>query len=87
MKLIKVYTWAFCPYCIQAKMLLDREGIAYEEYCIDGQRDVLMSLKAKTGSGTVPQIFVDDAFIGGCDDLQALRRDETRFKTVFGLSS
>ena len=85
MKEVKVYTWAFCPYCIRAKQLLDREGIAYEEICIDGDREALKSLKAQTGSGTVPQIFVEGVFIGGCDDLHALKRREAEFKQVFAI--
>lgn len=80
-----MYTWAFCPYCIKAKMLLDKEGIAYEEICIDGDNETLKSLKAQTGSGTVPQIFVGETFIGGCDELHALRRNEAEFNQTFDI--
>lgn len=72
MKSVKIYTWTYCPYCIKAKALLDRKKVPYEEVVIESDRPALEALKAKTGSGTVPQIFVDDQFIGGCDDLHAL---------------
>lgn len=72
MKNVKVYTWATCPYCLKAKRLLSNKNIAFEEISIDGDRQALSDLKAQTGSGSVPQIFIDGVFIGGCDDLHAL---------------
>ncbi len=69
MKKVTIYCWTYCPYCVKAKALLDEKGIAYEEIIIDNDPAALKSLQSKTGSGTVPQIFVEDVFIGGCDDL------------------
>lgn len=69
MKKVTIYCWTYCPYCVKAKALLDEKGITYEEKIIDNDAAALKSLQSKTGSGTVPQIFVEDVFIGGCDDL------------------
>ena len=70
---VKMYTTAVCPYCIRAKQLLAQRGVdAIEEIRVDvdpGQRQVMMSL---TGRRTVPQIFIGDTHVGGCDDLIAL---------------
>ncbi|SMP38516.1 glutaredoxin 3 [Anoxynatronum buryatiense] len=74
MKKVEVYCWTYCPYCIRAMQLLDQEGVAYEKIVIDGDNESMNKLKARTGSGTVPQIFVEDQFIGGCDDLMAIKR-------------
>jgi len=70
---VEIYTWRFCPFCIRAKGLLDRKGVIYNEYLIDGDdmgRQTMM-LRAN-GRNTLPQIFIDDRGIGGCDDLHAL---------------
>ncbi len=70
---VKMYTTATCPYCLQAKALLKRRGVAQlEEVRIDlvpGEREHMMKI---TGRRTVPQIFVGDTHVGGCDDLMAL---------------
>ena len=70
---VKMYTTAICPYCLQAKALLKRRGVAQlEEIRIDlvpGEREHMMQI---TGRRTVPQIFVGDTHVGGCDDLMAL---------------
>jgi glutaredoxin 3 len=70
---VKMYTTAICPYCIQAKALLKRRGVEQlEEIRIDlvpGEREHMMQI---TGRRTVPQIFVGDTHVGGCDDLMAL---------------
>ena len=70
---VKMYTTAICPYCIQAKALLKRRGVEQlEEVRIDlvpGEREHMMQI---TGRRTVPQIFVGDTHVGGCDDLMAL---------------
>lgn len=71
-KSIKLYTWGYCPFCIRAKNLLDEKGLAYEEVNLDGKDDELKALREKTGQRTVPQIFIDDEFIGGFTELSAL---------------
>ena len=73
MQAVKMYTAAVCPYCQQAKQLLKRRGVEQvEEVRIDllpGEREKMMSL---TGRRTVPQIFIGQTHVGGCDDLMAL---------------
>lgn len=67
-----VYSSLVCPYCVRAKKLLERKGVAYTEIRIDtdpSQRDVMIE---KSGRRTVPQIFIDDFHVGGCDDLYEL---------------
>ena len=70
---VKMYTTAVCPYCIRAKQILKSRGVEHiEEIRIDlsdAERDRMMSL---TGRRTVPQIFIGDHHVGGCDDLMAL---------------
>ncbi len=84
MKKVDIYTWQTCPFCIRAKQLLDFEKIPYREHKIDGDTAALDELKARTGIGSVPQIFVDDVFIGGCDELHS-RHDAGEFASLFGL--
>lgn len=69
----EIYTWRTCPYCISAKALLNKKGVAYTEYAIDGDNKAreLMSIRAN-GRRSVPQIFIDDQHIGGCDDIYSL---------------
>lgn len=70
---VEIYTWSRCPFCIQAKSLLDRKGVAYEEYCIDGDEDARDVMAARSnGRRSLPQIFINDQHIGGCDDIHAL---------------
>ena len=73
MQTIKIYTTGFCPYCSQAKQLLQERGVTeLDEIRIDllpGERQKMMDI---TGRRTVPQIFIGGAHIGGCDDLMAL---------------
>ena len=73
MQSVKMYTTAVCPYCIRAKQLLKAKGVEQiEEIRIDldpVQRDHMMQI---TGRRTVPQIYVGETHVGGCDDLMAL---------------
>ena len=69
---ITIYSSAICPYCVAAKNFLKSKGQAWTEVRIDldpAQRDQMMSL---TGRRTVPQIFIGETHVGGCDDLIAL---------------
>jgi glutaredoxin 3 len=71
---VVVYSSANCPYCVRAKELLERKGILFEEIRVDldpAERDVMME---RTGRRTVPQIFINNKPIGGCDDLYALEK-------------
>lgn len=70
---VEIYTWSTCPFCIRAKALLDRKGVAYTEYCIDGDEAARSKMAQRAnGRRSVPQIFINDQHIGGCDDIHAL---------------
>jgi glutaredoxin 3 len=72
---IEIYTKAFCPYCWRAKQLLEAKGVEYREIAVDygGELRQQMIDRAK-GRTTVPQIFIREQHVGGCDDLMALER-------------
>ena len=69
---VVVYSSNYCPYCIRAKQLLNSKNIAFEEINVDGEPEIRQQMTEKSGRRTVPQIFINDAAIGGCDDLYAL---------------
>ena len=72
---ITVYSSDFCPYCRRAKALLESKGVAFDEICVDGRSDVRAEMAARAGRNTVPQIWIGERHIGGCDDLYALERN------------
>ena len=70
---IKMYTTAICPYCVRAKNILKSKGVEHiEEVRIDTDPSQLAHMMSITGRRTVPQIFIGDVHVGGCDDLIAL---------------
>jgi glutaredoxin 3 len=72
---VEIYTTMFCGYCERAKRLLKSKGVAYDEIAVDmdaDQRDRMVTRAG--GRRTVPQIFIDGAHVGGCDELYALDR-------------
>ena len=70
---IEIYTWQYCPFCIRAKGLLKKKNVEYLEYQIDGDQNARASMTERAdGRRTVPQIFIDNKGIGGCDELFAL---------------
>ena len=73
MSKVEIYTWQYCPFCIRAKSLLKKKNINFTEYKIDGDEDAraLMTERAD-GRRKLPQIFIDNEGIGGCDDLYSL---------------
>jgi len=75
MSKITIYTTPICPYCVQAKRLLGRKGLSYEEIDVSRDQDLRRTMVQKSGGRlTVPQIFVDDVRIGDCDEIYALDR-------------
>lgn len=74
MRKVVIYTTAWCPYCIRAKGLLDRKGATYEEIPVDGKPALRSEMASKAGRTSVPQIWIDDEHVGGCDELHALER-------------
>ncbi len=69
-----VYTMTICPYCIAAKKLLAKKGVAFEEVNLDQQPDRWEECEKRSGQSTVPQIFFGDRHVGGCDDLESLNK-------------
>ena len=70
---VEIYYWTTCPYCNRARSLLDGKGVDYTGYDITGDDAAREKMIQRTGGPrTVPQIFIDDKLIGGCDDLHAL---------------
>jgi glutaredoxin 3 len=70
---IEIYTTPTCPYCIAAKQLLTKKGAAFDEISVAGDPEGRRHMSERAnGRTTVPQIFIDDRHIGGCDDLMAL---------------
>ena len=73
MQPVKMYTTAVCPYCIRAKQILKSKGVAHiEEIRIDMDPAARATMMEVTQRRTVPQIFIGDTHVGGCDDLIAL---------------
>jgi len=70
---VEIYTWRTCPFCIHAKDLLQSKGVKFIEYNIDGDEAARSQMQNRAhGRRSVPQIFINDEHIGGCDDLYAL---------------
>lgn len=70
---VEIYTWSSCPYCIRAKALLKQKGVEFTEYCIDGDEVARAKMSQRAnGRRSLPQIFINDQHIGGCDDAYAL---------------
>ncbi|KAA2233425.1 glutaredoxin 3 [Salinarimonas soli] len=70
---VTIYTKGWCPYCSAAKDLLDRKGVAYREIDIEATAGARTEMiQRANGRSTVPQIFVGERHVGGCDDIHAL---------------
>jgi glutaredoxin 3 len=72
---ITIYTSEYCPYCTAAKRLLKSKGAAFREIDVDGRPELRAEMTRKAGRHTVPQIWIGDTHVGGCDDLYALEDD------------
>lgn len=73
---VTIYTTMFCPFCTMAKRLLDKKGVAYEEIDVSMSRAKRAEMREKAGgANSVPQIWIGDKHIGGCDDLHELDFD------------
>ncbi|AMX03703.1 glutaredoxin 3 [Microbulbifer thermotolerans] len=80
---VVIYTTRFCPYCIAAKRLLDGKGVKYREISVDGNPQLRAEMAEKAGRRTVPQIWIGERHVGGCDDLIALSRSGELDKLLF----
>lgn len=75
MKKIEIYTKDYCPFCHRAKNLLELKGAEFVEYDISDDPEKASQMRQRAQRHTVPQIFIDDQHIGGCDDLYALETE------------
>lgn len=75
MQLVTIYTTAWCPYCSAAKTLLRDKGVTFTEIDVEKTAGARATMVQRAGGRTsVPQIFIGDKHVGGCDDLYALDR-------------
>ncbi len=75
MKPVRIYTTPICPYCVRAKSLLAKKGAQIEEVDVFMDEAARDEMLAKSGGArTVPQIFIGDTHVGGCDELYALEK-------------
>ena len=73
---VTIYSTTVCPYCVRAKQLLERKGVVYKEINLSKEApEVRFELMQRTNHRTVPQIFINDQFIGGFDQLYALESE------------
>ena len=71
---VVVYCSRFCPYCVRAKQLLDIKKVSYTEISLDTNPEKRPEMEQRSGRTSVPQIFIGDFHVGGCDDLFALEQ-------------
>jgi len=83
---VEIYSTAFCPYCIRAKSLLDHKGIEYLEYNIDQEVGLRHEMEQRSHRTSVPQIFIAEQHIGGCDEMYALEMNN-ELDDLLGLQS
>ena len=69
-----LYTTRYCPYCIRARALLDEKRVAYEDIAVDGDPLLRREMMTRSGRTTVPQIWIGEHHVGGCDELMLLER-------------
>jgi glutaredoxin 3 len=87
MAFVEIYTKVFCSYCVRAKKLLASRDVAFTEYPVDRNEELLKEMIKRSGGATsVPQIFIDDTHIGGCDDMIDMDRKKI-FNILLGLGS
>ena len=83
---VTIYATPICPYCVRAKQLLKKKGVPYEEIDVFMDADARAEMEAKSGGAcTVPQIFIGETYVGGCDDLYALD-DDGKLDELLGAS-
>lgn len=71
---VVIYTTRWCPFCIRAKALLDQKGVQYQEIPVDGDPATRQQMAERAGRTSVPQIWIGEQHIGGCDQLYSLER-------------
>ncbi len=72
---IEIYSGDYCPYCVRAKSLLKKRGLNFIEYNVQQEPEKRVEMmKRSNGGRSIPQIFINDQHVGGCDELYALDR-------------
>jgi glutaredoxin 3 len=71
---VTLYTTRYCPYCIRARSLLDQKGVVYQDIAVDHDPQLRQEMETRSGRYTVPQIWIGEQHIGGCDELYMLER-------------
>lgn len=74
MAAVVIYSTPWCPYCIRAKRLLNEKGAAFTDIDVSGDPALRQEMIRRSGRSTVPQIWIGEQHVGGCDDLYALER-------------
>ena len=69
---VQIYATGWCPYCTRARQLLKSKGVEFEEIDVEARPGARAEMVSRSGRTSVPQIFINQAHIGGCDDLVAL---------------
>lgn len=86
MKKVVMYTTRFCPFCMQARALLESKGVGYEDIAVDHDPELRREMTERSRRHTVPQIWIEDEHVGGCDELYLLDR-AGKLDPMLGLST
>jgi len=82
-----MYSTTTCPYCFRAKILLKKKNVDFEEIMVDGNAELRqIMINQSNGVTSVPQIFINDQHVGGCDELYALEA-QGKLDSLLGLSA
>lgn len=71
---VTMYTTSWCPYCSRARSLLEGKGVPFQEIDVEAAPEKRAEMQNRSGRRSVPQIFIGDHHVGGCDDLHALEK-------------
>ena len=71
---VTMYTTRFCPFCVRARNLLDDKGVEYMDIAVDSDPGLRREMAMRSGRNTVPQIWIGEQHIGGCDEMMLLER-------------
>lgn len=83
---IIMYSTRFCPYCVRARMLLEKKGVEFTDIRVDSEPHLREEMVMRAGgSSSVPQIFINEEHVGGCDDLYELEF-EGQLDKILGLA-
>jgi len=83
MSSVVIYLTPYCPYCVRAKILLDKKEVTYTELRVDLDNQLLEEMYQRSKKFTVPQIFIGETHIGGCDEMYMLEMDNKLDRLLF----